>query len=139
LAQAAAVGGASTATETVLLVEDCEDSRETFRFMLKALGYRVIEARDAEEATEIGRGHPDRIDILLTDVMLPGLRGGELADRLAQADPQLRIVLMSGYPAESLAVKGRPFLQKPFTLEEVAAAIEQASGREATEPPASTE
>ena len=109
--------------ETVLLVEDCQDSRDTFRFMLQSLGYLVVDAGDAEEAAQRSHDHPGRIDVLLTDVMLPAMRGGELADLLTAADSELRVILMSGYPAEIAAAKGRPFLQKPFTVDEVDRAI----------------
>jgi two-component system, cell cycle sensor histidine kinase and response regulator CckA len=111
--------------ETVLLVEDCQDSRDTFRFMLQSLGYRVIDAGDAEEATRLSHEHSGRIDVLLTDVMLPAMRGGELADLLEEADSELRVILMSGYPAEIAAAKGRPFLQKPFTIDQVSRVIRE--------------
>jgi two-component system, cell cycle sensor histidine kinase and response regulator CckA len=112
-------------SETVLLVEDCQDSRDTFRFMLQSLGYRVLDAGDAEEATRLSLDHPGRIDVLLTDVMLPTMRGGELADLLEEGNSALRVILMSGYPAEIAAAPGRPFLQKPFTIDQVARAIRE--------------
>jgi DNA-binding NtrC family response regulator len=109
--------------ETVLMVEDCEDSRSVFRMMLKTLGYQVIVASDAEQATQLSQDHEGSIDLLLTDVMLPGANGRELANLLCKADPGLRVILMSGYPAEQIASEGRPFLQKPFTMQTAGALI----------------
>jgi two-component system cell cycle sensor histidine kinase/response regulator CckA len=113
-------------TQTVLLVEDCDDSRFVFRKMLETLGYRAIAACDAEEAIRLSQDHEGAIDLLLADVMLPGMNGRVLADLLSDSDPGLRVVLMSGYPAEKVACQGKRFLQKPFTTEQAAVAIRQA-------------
>jgi two-component system cell cycle sensor histidine kinase/response regulator CckA len=112
--------------QTVLLVEDCDDSRFVFRKMLESLGYRAIVACDAEEAVRLRQDHGGAIDLLLADVMLPGMTGRVLADLLSESDPGLRVVLMSGFPQEKVACQGMRFLQKPFTTEQAAVAIRQA-------------
>lgn len=113
-------------TQTVLLVEDCDDSRFVFRKMLETLGYRAIVACDAEEAIRLSQDHEGAIDLLLADVMLPGMNGRVLADLLSGSDPGLRVVLMSGFPAEKVACQGMRFLQKPFTTQQAAVMIQQA-------------
>jgi two-component system cell cycle sensor histidine kinase/response regulator CckA len=113
-------------TQTVLLVEDCDDSRFVFRKMLETLGYRAIVACDAEEAIRMSQNHDGAIDLLLADVMLPGMNGRVLADLLTESDPSLSVVLMSGYPAERVACEGKRFLQKPFTTQQAAVIIRQA-------------
>ena len=75
--------------------------------------------------------HPDRIDLLLTDVVMPGMNGGELARRLRRLCPGIRVVFMSGYSAEAVATHGvlspgASFLQKPFSVEELLERLQEA-------------
>ena len=112
-------GGAG---RTVLLVEDDDVVRAVVAEMLLELGYVVREAGGSEEALELA-GDRDEMDILLTDVVMPGLGGPELAAKLRELRPALRVLYMSGYTArpgsnaqEALGA-GASFLQKPFTFE----------------------
>jgi CheY-like chemotaxis protein len=107
------------AGETVLIVED-EDSVRVFTGRaLAGSGYKVIEARRAEEALEIAARLGAGIQAVLSDVSMPGMSGCELAQRLAIAQPGIKVLLMSGYDAADLTVDGAAsslqFLQKPFT------------------------
>jgi two-component system cell cycle sensor histidine kinase/response regulator CckA len=106
--------------ETVLMVEDDEAVGRLTQSMLSDLGYDVLTASRGEEALEIAARQPGPIHLLLTDVVMPGLRGPEVATRLLTVHPETRVVFMSGYAAESLlhqtAVLGTAaLLQKPFT------------------------
>jgi signal transduction histidine kinase/ActR/RegA family two-component response regulator len=103
--------------ETVLLVEDEADVRALICEFLKAAGYQVLTAADGEEGLDIGQKLRDAIDILVTDVVMPRLRGPELAKRLRAMQPDLKVMYMSGYTEEfgvSL-LEGASFLQKPFS------------------------
>jgi len=110
-------GGAGT--ETILVVEDEEAVRELTALILTSAGYRVITATDGPEALlEHGR-HPDRIDLLLTDVVMPGMSGKELADRLTGLTPHLGVLYMSGYTDNAIVHhgvldEGTHFIAKPF-------------------------
>jgi two-component system, cell cycle sensor histidine kinase and response regulator CckA len=80
----------------------------------------VLQAASAEQALEVAKGHSGRLEMLLTDVILPGLSGPELARRLLASRPQTRVLYVSGYPDEAMASQGileagASFLQKPFT------------------------
>ncbi len=106
---------------TVLLAEDEEGIRALVRKILQKQGYQVLEAASGEEALSIAANHPETIDILLTDVVMPGINGGELASRLQSARPELKVLFMSGYTGDDLATfgplpDGAEFLQKPFSL-----------------------
>ncbi|MDZ7697836.1 MAG: PAS domain S-box protein [Deltaproteobacteria bacterium] len=107
--------------ETVLLVEDNPDILEAGREMLEELAYRVTAAGGPEEALKWAGETPDRINLLMTDVIMPGMNGRELAEQITAARPETRILFMSGYTADAIAhhgvlEKGVHFLQKPFTL-----------------------
>jgi len=84
-------------TETILLTEDEQDVREIAREFLESGGYKVIEARNGKEAIELAAKHGDSIDLLVTDMVMPGMTGQELAVRLQQDCPGLAVVFMSGY------------------------------------------
>ncbi|HEV8267738.1 MAG TPA: ATP-binding protein, partial [Thermoanaerobaculia bacterium] len=106
--------------ETVLVVEDEETLRGLVRHCLEPLGYRVLLAENAAEALKIAEKVPGRIDLLLTDVVLPGWSGRELAERMAVARPSTRVLYMSGYTDDAIVRHGilsseLEFLQKPFT------------------------
>jgi PAS domain S-box-containing protein len=114
--------GTTSGTETILLVEDEHDLRKMAAQALELSNYTVIEASCGEEALEIfsdpGRG----IDLLLTDVIMPGMGGGELVRRATLIRPQLRVLYMSGYTDDAVVRHGVSdsevaFLQKPFTLD----------------------
>jgi two-component system cell cycle sensor histidine kinase/response regulator CckA len=109
-----------TPPATILVVEDEEEVRALARDVLEMNGYRVLEALDVADATRLTQTHPGPIDLLITDVMMPGASGPELARRLRVHRPGLRVLCMSGYP-ESLdqRIEGEAgwtaWLQKPFT------------------------
>ena len=98
----------------ILVVDDETGIRELIRKILVRERYRVEEAASAEEAVTISRRQP--IDLLITDVMLPGIRGPELARRMQQASPGLKTLFISGYTGEEHVPAGAQLLLKPFTL-----------------------
>ena len=106
----------------ILLVEDEWTVRDLALEILEEAGYHVLVARDPEEALEIAKERAGEIELLISDVVMPGMSGLELARRLRGAAPQLRILLMSGYPESALASRGAldpefPMLKKPFSVE----------------------
>ena len=117
-------------SETVLLVEDEEVVRNLARRILRDSGYRVIEAGSGEEALHLAGEHAGRIDLLLTDVVMPGMNGRELADRLVEIRPGTRVVFMSGYTEDVILQRGvsgeRAFLAKPFTPPMLARSVREA-------------
>jgi signal transduction histidine kinase/ActR/RegA family two-component response regulator len=117
--------------EVILVVEDDDQVRTVVSKGLPRLGYEVLVVRNAEEALALVEKHPGRIDLLLTDVVMPGLSGPQLADRLTAHRPETRVVFMSGYPeaqdpALGFSLDGRSYLQKPFALAELAEKIRTA-------------
>jgi PAS domain S-box-containing protein len=102
---------------TILIADDESALRQALVEVLRSNGYKVLEAETSIEALEMARRHQGQLDILLTDIVMPGLRGPELARRVASAHPEVQIVYMSGY-AEGLPEAQLPenstFLQKPF-------------------------
>ena len=105
---------------TILVVEDEEEVRALARDVLEMNGYRVLEALDVADATRLAQTHPGPIDLLITDVVMPGASGPELARRLRTHRPGLRVLCMSGYPeSEDRRIEGEAgwtaWLQKPFT------------------------
>jgi CheY-like chemotaxis protein len=111
-------------TETILLVEDEEQLRLLVQTMLEPLGYTVLAAANPDQAIETctRAGH---VHLLLTDVVLPGMNGRELQDRVMMLQPGIRVLFMSGYTANVIAHrgvldKGVHFLQKPFAAESLA-------------------
>lgn len=106
-------------TETVMLVEDEPGVRALAAEALKSNGYRVLEAGDAEEAQALVAQHQEVIHLLLTDVIMPGMNGKELADTLTQLRPGIKVLFISGYTADAIArhgilPDGAAFLPKPF-------------------------
>lgn len=109
-----------TPPATILVVEDEGDVRELARDVLEMNGYRVLEALDVADATRLAQTHPGPIDLLITDVMMPGATGPELARRLRAHRPGLPVLCMSGYPESAdQRIDGEAgwnaWLQKPFT------------------------
>lgn len=105
--------------ETVLIVEDEDAVRELTREFLQSCGYSVIEARNGAEALQIAESHPKAIELLVTDVIMPGMSGPELAQSLSRLRPEIRILYVSGYTADAVPqgiLNARaPFLSKPFS------------------------
>ena len=100
--------------ETILIVEDQKATAQITRILLESWGYNVLEAHSGTEALEVFEHHCDSIELLLTDVIMPGVGGVGLAQDLARRKPELRIIYMSGYPAEHLNGTEAAFLSKPF-------------------------
>ena len=113
----AAAGG----NETVLLVEDEDSVRGLVRDTLVGKGYRVVEAANGEAGLEMAAQYQDQIDLVITDVVMPGMGGREMVTRLSKTHPHIKVLYLSGYTedtvvAEGDAEGGTAFLQKPFTL-----------------------
>jgi PAS domain S-box-containing protein len=111
--------------ETILLVEDERSLRVTIRAFLTKLGYRVWTAERPEEALAVAEKNAGEIHLLITDVVMPGMNGRSLAERLRRDDPDLKCIFMSGYPTDALADRGLVedgvnFLGKPFPREALA-------------------
>jgi two-component system, cell cycle sensor histidine kinase and response regulator CckA len=107
-------------TGTVLLTEDEQDVREIAREFLESGGYRVIEARDGAEAIELARKHRGEIQLLVTDMVMPGMTGQELAVKLQREHPGLCVVFMSGYSEHAATEMANAdpsvrLLTKPFS------------------------
>jgi PAS domain S-box-containing protein len=106
--------------ETVLLVEDEDGVRSLTRHILKGCGYAILEARDGVEALRVAEQHPGRIDLLVTDVVLPRMGGRAVAERLATLHPGVKVLFVSGYTDDAVVRHGIleaevAFLQKPFS------------------------
>jgi two-component system, cell cycle sensor histidine kinase and response regulator CckA len=117
---------AAHGNETILLVEDEEKVRKLTREALELYGYRVIAAAGPDEALALGDDVP--FDLLLTDIVMPQMRGGELARRLEERRPGLKTLFMSGYlGGEALLGKegSTPFLHKPFSLDDLAHSVRE--------------
>ncbi len=109
--------------ESILLVEDQAAVRALVNEVLSQQGYRVVEAANGMEALNVMSGDGEAIDLLITDVVMPQLGGPELAARLREDRPDLRVLFMSGYSDEPamtiLHDRASAFLQKPFALHEL--------------------
>ena len=111
-------------TETILLVEDADVVRQLAREIIGRAGYHVIEAGNAEQALAVAASHEGRIDLLLTDVIMPGATGVELAARLRAVRKNVNVLYMSGYTDNAIVRQGlldeeTAFLQKPFTPQDL--------------------
>ncbi len=114
--------------ETILLVEDDEAVRLLIRDELRKLGYRIVEARNGIEACLVATPYLGKLQLLLTDLVMPGMSGTELARHLRVIKPELNILFISGYEDDLGVVAGgtaMAYLQKPFTTEALAGAIRQ--------------
>lgn len=122
----------ATRSGTVLLVDDEEAVRATTRELLESLGYIVCEAASGEEAwAEVGR---NRFDMVITDHLMPGLSGTDLARRIREFDPDLPVLIISGYAELEGISPDLPRLEKPFRLDGLAASIAALSRRLLPEP-----
>ncbi len=108
-----------TGHETVLLVEDEAGIRATTRAYLESLGYKVLEAANGREAAQISRQYQDHIHLLLTDVVMPGMRGEELVRIIRQERTGLPVIFISGFPDLLALDAGTTVLEKPFTFPEL--------------------
>ena len=117
-----------TGTETILLVEDDELVRELVLLILRRQGYTVLQAVQASQALALCQSYPSRIDLMVTDLLIPGgMDGRELAEQVSKIRAEMRVLIMSGYTTDALVHygvgKGAPFLQKPFAHQQLAVKI----------------
>jgi two-component system cell cycle sensor histidine kinase/response regulator CckA len=129
--QGTSLSSATRGTETVLLVEDEDMLRSLTRNLLEMNGYTVLEAANGAAALELAARTPGEIQLLLTDVVMPGINGRMLADQLKAKRPQLHTMFISGYTGQRVGEKailepGSIFLQKPFTREQLAQKVREA-------------
>lgn len=123
-------------SETVLLVEDENAVRHPPSEFLKRCGYTVIEAKDELQAVEATSRHKGPVDLIVTDVVMPGMSGGQLAELLAEKYPEMKVLFVSGYSqnvvlGHNILNVQTNFLQKPFRLKSLAAKIREVLARKA--------
>jgi two-component system cell cycle sensor histidine kinase/response regulator CckA len=127
----AAAGG----SETILLVEDEESVRQLVRETLEGRGYQVLEAGNGAAALTLAAAHPDSIHLVITDVVMPGLSGHELAQQLLSARPGIKVLYLSGYARDAFPTPSadahKAFLQKPFTLQSLSRKVREVLGASA--------
>jgi two-component system, cell cycle sensor histidine kinase and response regulator CckA len=123
---------------TVLLAEDEDDLRDLMRSFLEEAGFVVLDAADGRAALDLATQYPGRIDALVSDVVMPGIDGKELARRLGTERPEMRVLFVSGYTPDLLdglemAIAPPDLMQKPFTMQELVARVREvvAGGRRA--------
>jgi two-component system cell cycle sensor histidine kinase/response regulator CckA len=123
--------------ETILLVEDEESLRGVVAYVLaKEFGYNLLDAGSGEDALRLVESYSGNIDLLLTDVLLPGISGSELAGKMLSLHPNLKIIYVSGYPyLEPHGVLGSSivFLQKPFSIKALEAKLREVLDRDEEE------
>ncbi|MFY9724437.1 MAG: PAS domain S-box protein [Bryobacteraceae bacterium] len=125
-----AAAAESSNNETVLVVEDQDAVRRLTMSVLKSLGYRVLSAADGDEALGLEAMHEGSIDLVLTDVVLPGMTGKQLAERLKALRPATRVLYTSGYPRDVIADRGVvdrdvAYIAKPYSPKELAAKVRE--------------
>ncbi len=111
--------------ETILVVDDESALLEIEAAILQKLGYQVFVANSPEEAMRLAEKYINKIDLLLTDIIMPGMNGKDLADHLRKLNIGLKVLFMSGYTARIISPQGiadenANFIQKPFLMEELA-------------------
>jgi PAS domain S-box-containing protein len=116
--------------ETILLVEDQAEVRRLVVTVLKGRGYQVLEAGTGSEALELAERHPGPVHLMITDVVMPGMNGKELAERMTTVRPEMKVLFSSGYPNEVIAQQSLletdvSFLQKPFTPSGLASKVRE--------------
>ena len=124
-------------SETVLLIEDEDVVRGLTKKILMQAGYNVLDAKSGEEAIRLCRAHLGPIDLLLTDVVMPEISGKEVADRLLELRPAIRVLFMSGYTDEAIVQHGVldanvKFIQKPFTWVSLTKKVREVLNRKAS-------
>jgi CheY-like chemotaxis protein len=124
-------------SETVLVVEDQEEVRRLAAEVLRTYGYNVIQAATGLEALQLAEHYSGRIDLVLTDVVMPGMAGPELIDRFRALQPGIKVLCMSGYTADAAALlgvldSGVAFISKPFAPDVLAAEVRAILGSKAS-------
>ncbi|GAC1421224.1 MAG: hypothetical protein NVSMB53_19820 [Gemmatimonadaceae bacterium] len=119
--------GQESAPHTILLVDDEDSVRAIVVKILRRAKYNVLEAENGDAAVRIAEAHQGKIDVVITDMYMPGLRGREVIQRIAPTRPGLRALFISGYAdqdARTGVPEGANFLNKPFSGQELTAAVE---------------
>ncbi|MGD0499605.1 MAG: PAS domain S-box protein [Bryobacteraceae bacterium] len=129
-ASSAPKAGEGRGNETVLVVEDRDDVRRLAVAILRQYGYRLLEAGSGAEALEIAAGFSEPIDLLVSDVVMPGMSGHELAARLAALRPSVKVLYISGYAAAAVITQGTldpeaAYLAKPFTARQLTSKVRE--------------
>jgi CheY-like chemotaxis protein len=117
--------------ETILLVDDEETVLEVTKEILESLGYEVLSACNGQDAIDVYKQEGERIDLIILDMIMPGMGGGEAFEILKQMNPDIRIILSSGYSvdgqAKGIMEKGvKAFLQKPFRIHQLSQKVREA-------------
>ena len=114
---------ASDGSETILIAEDQESIRVLIKGFLEQRGYTVLAAEDGLEAISLLNDYPEAIDLLVTDVLLPGVDGGGVVKRSLECRPSTKVLYITGFGEEVIPNGTATFLLKPFRLEELAQKI----------------
>jgi len=127
-------------TEKVLIAEDSAPIRNLLIALLEECGYKVLAGKDVDEVLSITQSYGERIDLLITDVVMPGMNGKVLADRVMAARPGIPVLFISGYAAEEILQRGVDighgnFLRKPFSPNDLAAAVRRSLDQAARDTP----
>jgi DNA-binding NtrC family response regulator len=122
-----------TAQGTILLIDDEQSVRSIVMKILQRAKYTVLEAESGEAALEVLESHPEKIDLVVSDLYMPGLSGPDTVKALDAARPGMKVLFMSGYAAQDVVARtgvpgGAQFLQKPFSGQELTAAVKAAIG-----------
>ncbi len=113
--------------ETILVIDDDADVRTIAQAALGRLGYVVLETGDPQQAIRVAKEQP--VDLLLTDMVMPLMKGTELADRIQAVSPPTKVLLMSGYQTAEIAHSGRAFVAKPFNPDTLAKRVRETLDR----------
>lgn len=116
----------NSAAKLILIADDEPFMRHLLQRALKFWGYRTLVAQDGKQAMEIDGQHPGEIDVLLSDVTMPGINGVQLAAEMTKHRPALKVILMSGFSHFHVIIqRGWKFIQKPFRISEVKDALDE--------------
>lgn len=113
--------------KTLLVVDDDEPVLRVAEDALIAMNYTVLATSDPQRAIRIAKEQP--VDLLISDVVMPIMCGTDLADRIQAVKPSIKVLLMSGYPTADVTHSGRPFMDKPFDIEELARRVRETLDR----------
>jgi CheY-like chemotaxis protein len=131
-------GGLFSGNETILLVEDEEEVRKLIAKILRKQGYKVLEASQGKEVFSLCEEQGGPIHLMVTDVVMPEMTGVELAKHIKQVYPEMKVLYMSGYSSDRVAIdhgkveKTIEFIQKPFTVDRLARKIREVLDRQFT-------
>ncbi|MBW1813476.1 MAG: response regulator, partial [Deltaproteobacteria bacterium] len=120
----------SKGTETILLVDDEDIITDAVAELLEQIGYKVFWARSGREALSIYKSNKDKIHLVILDIIMPDILGGETFDRLREINPEIKVLLSSGYSLDGQATEimdrgCNSFIQKPFNIKELSVKIRE--------------